>query len=170
MTKQGGLHRMQKQPQSKRIIAAALFFLLEVPSSRSQERWQLVCRPTGKVPVEPPADTFVSDLNAFPIDSAVSPDGCYLHSILWSCLQPEWKAAVCFVCVHPKGRETWGSPTKRTFQIWRLDVLKCGDATCPSKAASCDALKGGSSLGPAIQRFVVIASGQATKRLVSTTR
>ncbi|HEU0007383.1 MAG TPA: beta-propeller fold lactonase family protein [Terriglobia bacterium] len=69
---------MPKQPQSKRVIVAALFFLLMVPSSRPQEHWQPVYLPNGKVLVEPPAGAFVSDLNAFPINSAISPDGRYV--------------------------------------------------------------------------------------------
>ena len=69
---------MPKQPQSKRMIAATLFLLLGVPSSSPQERGQPVYLPNGKVLVEPPAGAFVSDLNAFPINSAISPDGRYV--------------------------------------------------------------------------------------------
>src|SRR5688572_3825249 len=69
---------MLKQSQSKRTIAAALLLLLVVPASSPQERWQPVYLPNGKVLVEPPAGVFVSDLNAFPINSATSPDGRYV--------------------------------------------------------------------------------------------
>ncbi len=34
--------------------------------------------PSGKVLLDPPAGTFISDLNAFPINSTLSPDGRYL--------------------------------------------------------------------------------------------
>ena len=44
----------------------------------SQDKWRAVYLPSGKILVEPPAGRFISDLNAFPINSAVSPDGRYL--------------------------------------------------------------------------------------------
>ena len=69
---------MPKMLQSKRVAVSALFFLLVVTSSSPQERWQPVYLPTGKVMVEPPAGVFVSDLNAFPINSAISPDGRFV--------------------------------------------------------------------------------------------
>ena len=34
--------------------------------------------PSGKTLLDPPAGQFISDLNAFPINSAVSPDGRYV--------------------------------------------------------------------------------------------
>jgi DNA-binding beta-propeller fold protein YncE len=40
--------------------------------------WQPVLLPSGKILYEPPAGTFLSDLNAFPINSAVSPNGRYV--------------------------------------------------------------------------------------------
>jgi DNA-binding beta-propeller fold protein YncE len=40
--------------------------------------WQAVPLPSGKVLVEPPAGTFLSDLNAFPINSTISPNGRYV--------------------------------------------------------------------------------------------
>jgi DNA-binding beta-propeller fold protein YncE len=43
-----------------------------------QDKWRAVYLPSGKVLLEPPAGRFISDLNAFPINSAVSPDGRYL--------------------------------------------------------------------------------------------
>ena len=69
---------MLKKLQSKRIVVSALFFLVVVSSSSPQERWQPVYLPTGKVLVEPPAGVLVSDLNAFPINSAISPDGRFV--------------------------------------------------------------------------------------------
>jgi DNA-binding beta-propeller fold protein YncE len=48
-------------------------------SSLSQnETWQAVPLPSGKILVEPPAGTFLSDLNAFPINSAISPNGRFV--------------------------------------------------------------------------------------------
>ena len=44
----------------------------------AQESWKPVKLPSGKVLIEPPAGTFVSDLNAFPINSAISRDGRYV--------------------------------------------------------------------------------------------
>src|SRR5262249_25030859 len=69
---------MLKRPQSMRLTALGILLLLVVPSSRPQDRWQPVYLPTGKALVEPPAGAFVSDLNAFPINSAMSPDGRYV--------------------------------------------------------------------------------------------
>lgn len=43
-----------------------------------QEQWEPVFLPSGKVLREPPAGRFVSDLNAFPINSAISRDGRYI--------------------------------------------------------------------------------------------
>ncbi len=43
-----------------------------------QGSWQPVSLPSGKILVDPPAGRFISDLNAFPINSAVSPDGRYV--------------------------------------------------------------------------------------------
>ena len=40
--------------------------------------WQPVPLPSGKILYEPPAGTFLSDLNAFPINSAISPNGRYV--------------------------------------------------------------------------------------------
>jgi DNA-binding beta-propeller fold protein YncE len=40
--------------------------------------WQPVYLPSGKILYEPPAGTFISDLNAFPINSTVSPNGRYV--------------------------------------------------------------------------------------------
>ena len=40
--------------------------------------WKPVLLPSGKILVEPPAGAFLSDLNAFPINSAVSPNGRYV--------------------------------------------------------------------------------------------
>jgi DNA-binding beta-propeller fold protein YncE len=40
--------------------------------------WEAVPLPSGKILYEPPAGTFLSDLNAFPINSATSPNGRYV--------------------------------------------------------------------------------------------
>lgn len=40
--------------------------------------WEPVPLPSGKILKEPPAGTFLSDLNAFPINSAMSPNGRYI--------------------------------------------------------------------------------------------
>jgi len=40
--------------------------------------WQPVRLPSGKILYEPPAGKFLSDLNAFPINSAISPNGRYV--------------------------------------------------------------------------------------------
>ncbi len=40
--------------------------------------WKPVSLPSGKILYEPPAGTFISDLNALPINSAVSPNGRYI--------------------------------------------------------------------------------------------
>jgi hypothetical protein len=65
----------------KKLIALLLVCLGSVcaPSLLSQSgTWQPVPLPSGKVLYEPPAGTFLSDLNAFPINSAASPDGRYI--------------------------------------------------------------------------------------------
>ena len=54
----------------------ALIFL--APAFPQGGPWQTVALPSGKVLREPPAGTFVSDLNAFPINSAISPNGRYV--------------------------------------------------------------------------------------------
>lgn len=59
------------------LLLAFLFFDGSVPSS-PQESWTPVLLPSGKVLQEPPAGRFLSDLNAFPINSALSPDGRYV--------------------------------------------------------------------------------------------
>ena len=48
------------------------------PALSQVEQWQPVPLPSGKVLLEPPAGKFLSDLNAFPINSAISPDGRYV--------------------------------------------------------------------------------------------
>jgi hypothetical protein len=65
----------------KKLIVLLLLSLGSVcePALLSQSGpWQPVPLPSGKVLYEPPAGTFLSDLNAFPINSAVSPDGRYI--------------------------------------------------------------------------------------------
>ncbi len=47
------------------------------PALSQVAQWQPVPLPSGKVLLEPPAGKFLSDLNAFPINSAISPDGRY---------------------------------------------------------------------------------------------
>lgn len=42
------------------------------------QTWKPVLLPSGKILHEPPAGTFLSDLNAFPINSSVSPNGRYI--------------------------------------------------------------------------------------------
>ncbi|MCI0620766.1 MAG: beta-propeller fold lactonase family protein [Acidobacteria bacterium] len=69
---------MLSQPLSKPVIVVALFLLLAAPSSLPQNHWQPVYLPSGKVLVEPPAGILISDLNAFPINSATSPNGRYV--------------------------------------------------------------------------------------------
>ncbi|PYV93109.1 MAG: hypothetical protein DMG05_02525 [Acidobacteria bacterium] len=48
------------------------------PSANSQDSGYPVHLPSGKILWEPPAGTFISDLNAFPINSTISQDGRYL--------------------------------------------------------------------------------------------
>ena len=65
----------------KKLIAPLLLCLGSVafsPLLSQVEPWQPVPLPSGKVLLEPPAGRFLSDLNAFPINSAISPDGRYV--------------------------------------------------------------------------------------------
>jgi DNA-binding beta-propeller fold protein YncE len=65
----------------KKSIALLLLCLCFVcdPSLLSQSgSWQPVPLPSGKILYEPPAGRFLSNLNAFPINSAVSPNGRYI--------------------------------------------------------------------------------------------
>ena len=48
------------------------------PSANSQDSGYPVHLPSGKILWEPPAGTFIADLNAFPINSTISQDGRYL--------------------------------------------------------------------------------------------
>ncbi len=48
-----------------------------LPQTRDAS-WQPVPLPSGKILFDPPAGEFLSDLNAFPINSAVSPNGRYV--------------------------------------------------------------------------------------------
>lgn len=60
-------------------VATSLLLVLVLSSPLvTQQQWQPLYLPTGKVLLDPPAGRFVSDLNAFPINSAASPDGRYL--------------------------------------------------------------------------------------------
>ncbi|MEW5975810.1 MAG: bifunctional YncE family protein/alkaline phosphatase family protein [Acidobacteriota bacterium] len=52
--------------------------LLASVSVGAQQGWSPVSLPSGKILVEPPAGRLLADLNAFPINSAISPDGRYL--------------------------------------------------------------------------------------------
>src|SRR5438128_2530206 len=47
-------------------------------SANSQDSGYPVHLPSGKVLLRPPAGAFISDLNAFPINSTSSPDGRYV--------------------------------------------------------------------------------------------
>ena len=65
----------------KKLIAPLLLCLGSVafsPLLSQVEPWQPVPLPSGKVLLEPPAGRYLSDLNAFPINSAISPDGRYV--------------------------------------------------------------------------------------------
>ena len=65
----------------KKLIAPLLLCFGSVafsPLLSQVEPWQPVPLPSGKVLLEPPAGRFLSDLNAFPINSAISPDGRYV--------------------------------------------------------------------------------------------
>jgi len=65
----------------KKLIIPLLLCLGSVCHSSllSQSRhWKPIPLPSGKILYEPPAGTFLSDLNAFPINSAVSQDGKYV--------------------------------------------------------------------------------------------
>jgi DNA-binding beta-propeller fold protein YncE len=55
-------------------LVSVVFF----PLLSQVETWQPVPLPSGKVLLEPPAGRFLSDLNAFPINSATSTDGRYV--------------------------------------------------------------------------------------------
>jgi hypothetical protein len=63
-----------------RLLSLTSFCLVcALPSALiPQDKWQAVYLPSGKILVEPPAGRFISDLIAFPINSASSPDGRYL--------------------------------------------------------------------------------------------
>ena len=56
-------------------VCMMIFFVF---SANSQDTRYPVLLPTGKVLLGPPAGVFVSDLNAFPINSTMSPDGRYV--------------------------------------------------------------------------------------------
>lgn len=58
-------------------VLCLLLLTLPVPGSPGGS-WQPVHLPSGKILVEPPAGEFISDLNAFPINSATSPNGRYV--------------------------------------------------------------------------------------------
>jgi len=63
----------------KHLLVFALFLNLSfVFPTYSQEPWGPLRLPSGKVLLEPPAGSFISDLNAFPINSTISSDGRYL--------------------------------------------------------------------------------------------
>jgi hypothetical protein len=65
----------------KRTITALLLCLGSIFGSAAapqSERWQPVSLPSGKILYEPPAGKFLSDLNAFPINSAISSNGRYV--------------------------------------------------------------------------------------------
>ena len=56
-------------------VSLVVFFASSVNSQGSDYPVHL---PSGKILLDPPAGTFISDLNAFPINSTSSPDGRYL--------------------------------------------------------------------------------------------
>jgi hypothetical protein len=60
------------------LVFALLLNLSAVFPAFGQERWEPLRLPSGKVLLEPPAGSFISDLNAFPINSTISSDGRYL--------------------------------------------------------------------------------------------
>jgi DNA-binding beta-propeller fold protein YncE len=65
----------------KKLISPFLLFLGSVvfsPVLSQVEPWKPLPLPSGKVLFEPPAGRFISDLNAFPINSAISPDGRFV--------------------------------------------------------------------------------------------
>jgi DNA-binding beta-propeller fold protein YncE len=63
----------------RRIAAYSIYVLLFFASSgESQDSGYPVNLPSGKVLLAPPAGSFISDLNAFPINSAISPDGRFV--------------------------------------------------------------------------------------------
>ncbi len=65
--------------RSTRLFIFCFFLVLASKfSSDLQNQWNPVNLPSGKTLFEPPAGTFLSDLNAFPINSSISPDGRYL--------------------------------------------------------------------------------------------
>jgi hypothetical protein len=55
-----------------------IFILTVFTSAFSQAGWNPIHLPSGKILVEPPAGRFLSDLNAFPINSTISPEGRYV--------------------------------------------------------------------------------------------
>jgi hypothetical protein len=62
----------------KKLALLVLCFSLSPAFPQDGGGWQAVSLPSGKVLHEPPAGTFISDLNAFPINSAISPNGRYI--------------------------------------------------------------------------------------------
>src|SRR5262249_15600449 len=60
------------------LVFALLLNLSAVFPAFGQEHWEPLRLPSGKVLLEPPAGSFISDLNAFPINSTISSDGRYL--------------------------------------------------------------------------------------------
>lgn len=60
------------------VLIIALNCMLVSASSFPGDSWQPINLPSGKTLVAPPAGHFIADLNAFPINSAISPDGQYL--------------------------------------------------------------------------------------------
>jgi DNA-binding beta-propeller fold protein YncE len=71
------------ESKMKRTITILLvcFILVGVSSALPQTQevsWRAVPLPSGKILHDPPAGKFLSDLNAFPINSAVSPNGRYI--------------------------------------------------------------------------------------------
>src|SRR2546422_7168424 len=60
------------------VFYAVCLMVCFAPSASSQDSGYPVHCPSGKVLLEPPAGTFISDRNAFPINSTSSPDGRYV--------------------------------------------------------------------------------------------
>ena len=60
-------------------VVLILGFFLPCPADPAgRNAWTPLNLPSGKILKDPPAGTFLSDLNAFPINSAVSADGQYI--------------------------------------------------------------------------------------------
>ena len=99
------------------IILIGLFSLARPAAERT--RWTPVNLPSGKILKDPPAGSFLSDLNAFPINSAVSVDGQYIAFL-------------------NNGYGTSASGFRKSIALLNLSTLQVGDYAEPGTGLNFD--------------------------------